>query len=127
MADPLSWLRHGQAVGTMLRLLCGLGQFFPPGFSPWRSFPWEAAKLWCCKAAGSWCCIHYHALLIQRRQLRGCITSMWHPQLPVECECLENGVGLKLVAVSHPWCGLCGDLPWVPAVTSDAEVVMLKW
>lgn len=51
---------------------------------------------------------------------------MWHPQLPVECECLENGVGLKSVGVSHACCGLRGDLPWAPAVTNDAELVMLS-
>lgn len=47
MADPfaLPSSRQGQSVGTALRSLHGLGQFLPLGFVPWRSFPWQAAKL----------------------------------------------------------------------------------
>lgn len=41
MSDPfcLAFARLGQAAGTALRSLRGPGQFLPPGFAPWRSFP----------------------------------------------------------------------------------------
>jgi len=70
----LPWSRLSQVVGTMLRSLRGPGQFLPPDFAPWRSFPWQAAKPQC-----------FISLPWLRPQARSCCSLSLHPSPCLAC------------------------------------------